>query len=67
MELKPFACSSCGALLPLGAVAIARCSYCNAETKVPDEYAKVQRAAKSFADDKKLAESLYGKIGKPPG
>lgn len=66
-ELKPFVCSGCGALLPLGAENVARCTYCKNETKVPDAYGALQRAAKSFAADKQLAENLYGDVGRPPG
>jgi hypothetical protein len=66
-DLKPFACTGCGALLALGTEPIARCQYCKKETKVPDEYGALQRAAKSFAADKQLAENLFGEVGKPPG
>jgi predicted Zn-ribbon and HTH transcriptional regulator len=67
ISVRPLTCSSCGAALPLGEGKIARCPYCKSETPIPEEYGAAQRAAKSFADDRKLAEQLYGRIGRPPG
>ena len=64
--LRPFPCSSCGAILALGQGKSARCPYCKAETPIPAEYGALQRAAQGFADDRRLAQQLYGTLGKPP-
>lgn len=67
VRLRPLRCGACGAHLLLGQGTAARCSYCGAETAIPDDYQAVQRAAQSFARDTQLARQLYGLIGKPPG
>ncbi len=66
-QLRPLPCSSCGSVLALGQGKSARCPYCKAETPIPAEYGALQRAAQSFADDRRLATQLYGTLGKPPG
>jgi LSD1 subclass zinc finger protein len=65
-SLRPLCCSRCGAPVPLGGAALARCAHCGADTLIPPEYDQLQRAAQSFARDTRLAEELYGKVGVPP-
>jgi len=67
VALRPLQCVGCGAALPLGQAKTARCRFCNAETPIPDAYLALQRSAKSFADNRTLAEQLYGDVGQPPG
>lgn len=67
VALRPLQCVGCGAAVPLGEGRTARCRFCNAETEIPDAYLALQRSAKSFADDRKMAEQLYGEVGQPPG
>jgi LSD1 subclass zinc finger protein len=51
----------------LGQERAARCGHCAKETPIPEEYTALQRAARSFAEDRTLAHQLYGIVGKPPG
>jgi LSD1 subclass zinc finger protein len=67
VAVRPLCCSACGALLSLGQGTTVRCPHCTAETRVPEEYGSLQRAARGYAEDRRLAESLYGRVGKPPG
>lgn len=67
VPLRPLQCAGCGAALPLGQEPTARCPFCNTRTPVPEAHLALQRSAKSFAADRRLAEQLYGEIGKPPG
>jgi hypothetical protein len=53
--------------VPLGEARFASCPFCRAETPIPELHLAAQRAARGFAADRKLAEQLYGRVGKPPG
>jgi len=63
----PLHCVGCGAVVALGQGKTTRCHFCSAETPVPEQYTALQQAARSFAADRQLATSLYGKVGRPPG
>ncbi len=65
--MQPLQCAHCGALVPLGHGATARCSYCGSDTPVPAQYGALQQTSQSFAADRRLAQELYGRVGRPPG
>jgi LSD1 subclass zinc finger protein len=67
IRVQPLHCAGCGAVVALGQGKTARCGFCRAETPVPEQYAAMQQAARSFAADRQLAMNLYGKVGRPPG
>jgi hypothetical protein len=67
VPLQPLTCTSCGAVVPLGEARFVSCPFCRSETPIPETHRAAQRAARGFAEDRKLAKQLYGRIGKPPG
>lgn len=59
-------CTGCGAAVPLGMGATTQCAYCGAHTTVPASHTELQRAQAAFAQNRELADALYGELGRPP-
>lgn len=67
LEIEPLCCPQCGSGVPLGSGPRTHCRHCDVDVTIPEEYHRLQRTQQSALADRKLAEELYGRIGRPPG
>jgi len=65
-KLKPLACPQCGAAVPLGDGATARCTYCSIDVPVPPEYIALRDDAKTRVRDRAQLDRLYAEASRPP-
>jgi LSD1 subclass zinc finger protein len=66
-KLRPLSCPKCGAAVPLGDGAVARCTYCSIDVPVPPEYIALRDDAKTRVADRAELERSYAEASRPPG
>ena len=65
-KVAPLACPRCGAAVPLGEGAVARCTYCSIDVAVPPEYIALRDDAKTRIQDRAELDRLYRQASRPP-
>lgn len=65
-RLSPLSCPQCGAAVPLGDGAVARCTYCAIDVPVPPQYIARRDDAKTRVRDRAQLDRFYAEASRPP-
>jgi DNA-directed RNA polymerase subunit RPC12/RpoP len=66
VEVKPLLCSNCGGAVPLADADAVACPYCSHTVQVPESLRALRRGLATLTEERRAAEGLYRRIGKPP-
>lgn len=66
VDVKPLTCPSCDGPVPLADADQVKCPYCGAEVLISERLRSLKRELGRLDEEKKAADRLYRRLGKPP-